>query len=132
MKKLLLTIFVALSLTVVGASFAPEAQTAFAAPKDDVCAGIATTGAGSGCTQSGTTVESVIKAVIVILSWVVGVVSVIMIIVGGFKYITSGGDSGNVQSAKNTIIYALVGLIVVALAQVLVAFVLNKVIDGSK
>jgi len=62
---------------------------------------------------------------------VVGIVSVIMIIYGGFKYISSGGDSGNVQSAKNTIIYAVIGLVVVAMAQFIVQFVLNKVISSQ-
>ena len=49
-----------------------------------------------------------------------------MIIIGGLRYITSGGDSGNVTGAKNTILYAVVGLIVVALAQVIVRFVVNR------
>jgi hypothetical protein len=49
-----------------------------------------------------------------------------MIIIGGFRYITSGGDSGSVSSAKNTVLYAIVGLIIVALAQVIVRFVLSK------
>jgi hypothetical protein len=60
-----------------------------------------------------------------IFSIVVGVVAVIMIIYGGFKYITSGGDSNNVSGAKNTLIYAIVGLIIVALAQLIVHYVLN-------
>jgi hypothetical protein len=49
-----------------------------------------------------------------------------MIILGGFKYITSGGDTGNVTGAKNTILYAIVGLVIVALAQIIVRFVLDK------
>ena len=49
-----------------------------------------------------------------------------MIMVGGFKYITSGGDSGNITGAKNTILYAVVGLVVVALAQIIVRFVLAR------
>lgn len=72
-------------------------------------------------------VNDIIATVINIFSLVVGVVSVIMIIIGGLKYITSGGDSGNVSGAKNTILYAIVGLVIVALAQVIVKFVLNRV-----
>lgn len=72
-------------------------------------------------------VNDIIATVINILSLVVGVVSVIMIIVGGLKYITSGGDSTAVSSAKNTILYAIVGLVVVVLAQVIVRFVLGRV-----
>ncbi len=73
-----------------------------------------------------TTVNDIIATVIDIFSLVVGVVAVIMIIVGGLKYITSGGDSGNITGAKNTILYAIVGLVVVALAQVIVRFVLSR------
>jgi len=71
-------------------------------------------------------IDEIVSQVINILSLVVGVVAVVMIIVGGLKYITSGGDSGNVTGAKNTILYAVVGLIVVALAQVIVRFVVDR------
>lgn len=99
--------------------------------KSNVCGGaelsVATT--SSACT-GGTAAESslttLIKNIVRVLSVIVGIVSVIMIIIGGFKYITSGGDSGNISSAKTTIIYALVGLVIVVLAQVIVRFVLSK------
>jgi hypothetical protein len=58
---------------------------------------------------------------------VIGVVSILMIIIGGFKYITSAGDSGRVNSAKNTILWALVGLVVAALADTILTYVLVKV-----
>jgi hypothetical protein len=87
-----------------------------------------TTCSGNQDTTAGTTgIQNIIKTVINIFSLIVGVVSVIMIIFGGLRYITSGGDSNNVTSAKNTIIYAIIGLVVVALAQFIVQFVLNKV-----
>ncbi len=70
-------------------------------------------------------VQGIITTTINVFSLVVGVISVIMIIIGGLKYITSGGDSGNVTGAKNTILYAVIGLVVVALAQVIVRFVLT-------
>jgi cytochrome bd-type quinol oxidase subunit 2 len=72
-------------------------------------------------------VNNIITDIINIFSIVVGIISVIMIIYGGFRYVTSGGDSGNVSSAKNTIIYAIIGLVIVALAQFIVQFVLDKV-----
>ncbi len=83
----------------------------------------------SSCDETGdadTKVNSLITNVINIFSLAVGIISVIMIIIGGLKYITSGGDSGNVTGAKNTILYAVVGLIIVALAQVIVRYVLDK------
>ncbi len=76
-------------------------------------------------------VNSLITTIINILSLVVGVVSVVMIIIGGLRYITSGGDSGNVTNAKNTILYAIVGLVIVALAQIIVHFVLARVAPTS-
>jgi len=83
----------------------------------------------SGCsdqTGNGSSVQRILKLIINVFSIIVGFVAVIMIIVGGVKYITSGGDSGNISGAKNTIVYAIVGLIIVALAQVIVHFVLNQ------
>jgi hypothetical protein len=71
-------------------------------------------------------INSLLTSVINIFSIVVGIIAVFMIIFGGLKYITSGGDSGNVSGAKNTIIYALIGLVIVALAQFIVHFVLGK------
>ena len=49
----------------------------------------------------------------------------IMIIIGGFKYVTSGGDTNSIASAKNTIIYAIIGIVLAALGQILVHFVLT-------
>jgi hypothetical protein len=50
-----------------------------------------------------------------------------MIIVAGFRFVVSGGDSSNVASAKNSIIYIIIGIVVVALAQIIVHFVLYNV-----
>ncbi len=85
-------------------------------------------GAGDDASER---VNNIIETVINVFSIVVGVVSVIMIIIGGLKYITSGGDSGNVTGAKNTILYAIIGLVVVALAQVIVRFVLQKAVGAE-
>lgn len=93
-------------------------------------------GNGDSCTPADTAqgtnkINGLIKTIINIFSLIVGVVAVIMIIVGGLRYITSGGDSNNVSAAKNTIIYALLGLVVVALSQFVVQFVLNKITSVS-
>lgn len=71
-------------------------------------------------------INNIVHTIVNLLSAIVGVVAVIMIIVGGFRYITSGGNDASVTSAKNTILYAIIGLVVVALAQVLVRFTLSK------
>jgi hypothetical protein len=66
---------------------------------------------------------NIIKKVINILSILVGAVSVIMLIVGGFRYVISNGDANSTKGAKDTILYALIGLIIVLFAQVIVRFV---------
>lgn len=93
---------------------------ALAQSKDDIRKGVEITGTES------TTVDAAVKSAIDILSVVVGVIAVIMIIIGGLKYVTSNGDSNSISSAKNTIIYALIGIVVVAIAQSVVRFVLGK------
>jgi cytochrome bd-type quinol oxidase subunit 2 len=90
---------------------------------------------GSDCSNTDTStantnINNIIKTIVNIFSLIVGIVAVIMIIVGGLKYITSGGESNNISSAKSTIIYAIIGLVVVALAQFIVQFVLNKVTNS--
>ena len=77
--------------------------------------------------EANAKITRLIHTIINLLSLVVGVVAVIMIIVGGLRYITSGGSDTSVTGAKNTILYAVIGLIIVALAQIIVRFVLNKV-----
>jgi hypothetical protein len=92
----------------------------------DVCTGIGEAGGSSGCNDSsGVGLGGTLKNVISVMSILIGVIAVIMILVGGFKYVTSGGDTNKVNSGKDTIIYAMVGLVVAALAQVLVHFVLS-------
>lgn len=81
------------------------------------------------CNKKNDSVESLsafIRRIVNILSVIVGVVAVIMIIVGGFRYITSGGSDTSVTGAKNTILYAVIGLIIVAMAQIIVSFVLRS------
>lgn len=73
------------------------------------------------------TINQTIENIINIFSLIVGIVAVIMIIYGGFRYVTSGGDAGNISSAKNTILYAIVGLVIVAISQAIVQFVLAEV-----
>lgn len=98
--------------------------------QEGVCGGVGlSTDSATTCatdTSGEERINSLITTIINIFSIIVGIVAVIMIIVGGLKYITSGGDSGNVSSAKNTIIYALVGLVIVAFAQFIVRFVLSR------
>lgn len=128
-QKILSAVVVLMSVFAVG-SFAMVSAYAqnVDANKDAVCDGIALTGGSCGEEGDGEkTINDTIAQVINILSIVVGVAAVIMIIIGGFRYITSGGDSAGTGAAKNTILYAIIGLVVVAIAQAIVRFVLNQV-----
>ncbi|MCX6727402.1 MAG: pilin [Candidatus Saccharibacteria bacterium] len=82
-------------------------------------------------TTADTQVNDTVKLALNLFSAIVGIIAVVMIIVGGIKYITSGGDSGNVTAAKNTILYAVIGLVVVALAQIIVKFVLGRFVGNG-
>jgi hypothetical protein len=85
----------------------------------------------TGCTEQDAGLQGTVKTVVNVLSVVVGIVAVIMIIIGGFRYITSGGKQESVTGAKNTILYAVIGLVIVALAQVIVRFVLTRTTTAS-
>ena len=74
-----------------------------------------------------TSVDTLIRNVINILLWAIGIVSVIMIIIGGFRYVTSNGDSSQVTAAKNTIMYSVIGLIIAIFAYAIVNFVVFRV-----
>ena len=127
---------VLLAIAAISVVATPALVTSSAFAADNISTGLC---AGSnldatqtnGCTVDTATannkINSILTLVINIFSLVVGVISVIMIIIGGLKYITSGGEASNISGAKNTIIYAIVGLVIVALAQFIVHFVLGKI-----
>lgn len=66
-----------------------------------------------------------------VMLFIVGAISVIMIIIGGLRYVLSGGDSANVSAAKNTILYAIVGIIVALLAYAAVNFITGTFANGG-
>lgn len=70
--------------------------------------------------------KGLIKTVVNVLLWAVGVLSVIMIIFSGFRYITSAGDTSKTKSAQSTLIYSVVGLIVAIMAWAIVNMVINR------
>ena len=139
MKSKLLTIITAGLIAMVGvvglgAMGAPSAYANCAdTPNTPACA--AQRGANATGTQNnscGTDGKSacgigdVIKTVINVLLFIIGSLSVIMIIFGGIKYVISNGDSSQITSAKNTIMYAVIGLIVALLAYAIVNFVVTQ------
>lgn len=131
-----LAIKLALASVLLFPALAPASVAAQAEIQQQLCGGAETLQVGNpqNCTdpEAEDSVNNLITSAINIFSVIVGVVAVVMIIFGGFKYITSGGDSGNIGSAKNTILFAIVGLIIVALAQIIVRFVLSRAVSGGQ
>ncbi len=69
---------------------------------------------------------NLIKNVINTLLVVLGMISVVMIVVGGIRYTTSHGDSSQTKAARETILYAVVGVVVAILAYAIVNFVVSR------
>ena len=78
------------------------------------------------CASKGDDVGDLIQKIVNVLLFIIGTVSVIMIIIGGIRYTTSNGDSNQVTAAKNTILYAVIGVIVSLLAFAITAFVVDQ------
>lgn len=89
-----------------------------------------TSATGNGTCNTGLPVVSAgsneVHTALTIFFGIAGVISVLMIIVGGFMFVTSGGNPQNATKARETIIYAVVGLVVSLFAEILVAFILGK------
>jgi hypothetical protein len=131
-KNIILTLAITLSpfvtvLFPVGASAAIENNVCHGATELSITTGAST----EVCPDQTSKFDSIIRSILIFLSAVVGFVAVVMLIFGGFRYVTSGGNSESISKAKNTIIYALIGLVIVALAQIIVQFVLNKAVTGA-
>jgi hypothetical protein len=129
-KKTFVGLVAAFAL-LVGSLFIPT--TAVQAGCDDPQSGAAggiecAQGTGTPDTLFGS--ESIFTDIVNILLFVIGAVSVIMLIYGGIRYTTSGGNSTNVTAAKNTIMYAIIGLIVAFLAFAIVNWVLGIFIEA--
>ena len=78
------------------------------------------------CKSKGDSISPFVQSIVRLLIYAVGIVSVIMIIVGGLKYTTSNGDAARIKSAKETILYAVIGLVVAMLSFTIVAFVIDR------
>lgn len=77
------------------------------------------------CSAKKDSANKLAQTIIGILLWAVGIISVIMIVVGGIRFGISGGDAGQIKAARETIIYAVAGLVVALLAYAIVRFVLG-------
>lgn len=93
------------------------------------CASQGLDNANTGSTN--TSVGDIIRSIVNILLFIIGAVAVIMIVIGGFKYVVSNGDSGQVKSAKDTIFYAIIGLVIAILAYAIVNWVIQQFVPSG-
>lgn len=91
---------------------------------DKGCTGQASD-AQSVCGNTGDTAATMTKTVVNVMLFILGIIAVIMIVIGGIRYVVSAGDSSAVTGAKNTILYSVVGLVVAILAYAIVNFVIT-------
>ena len=84
-----------------------------------------------GCPEDLFGNAGVFKQITNTILYIVGIVAVIMLIVGGIRYVVSGGDSKKVTDAKNTVLYAIIGLIIAVLAYAIVNFVISALPSSS-
>jgi hypothetical protein len=127
MKKFVTGTVLAIALAV---GFVAAGSPAYAAgptdsAKTQVCTGVSGQ-AGGACGTGGVDISKTLKGVLNLLTVIAGIIAVIMVVISGMKYTTSGGDPQAVSSAKRTLIYALVGVVVVAMSQFMVHFILAK------
>lgn len=71
--------------------------------------------------------DGILTKIINIISLLVGIAATIMIIIGGLRFITSGSNPQDAAGARETVLYALVGLVVAAMAQIIVRFILFNI-----
>jgi len=71
--------------------------------------------------------KGIFTTIINVVLFVIGAISVVMLIFGGVRYTISGGESKAVESAKNTILYAIIGLVIAILAFAIVNFVITSI-----
>ena len=122
MKKILILTFAALCLQFIFVTLTPNGVSAIK-ECDTGGAGVQT----EICKTNKTALGGVVKEVINILLFIAGTIAVLMVVIGGIRYVTSDGDSNRASQAKNTILYALIGLVVAISSYAIVNFVLGRI-----
>jgi hypothetical protein len=127
--KIMLAGILAVPIMALGLSFMGSmAQPALAVDTSGGAAGGASSAQGTGQPPELFGGTGIFQKIVNIALFIIGAVAVLMLIYGGIRYTVSGGDSKNVTAAKNTILYAIVGIVVAILAYAIVNFVIGGLI----
>jgi hypothetical protein len=131
MKKIFITLLAIFAVSLP--MMTPSPALVMADTKSALQGGACSASGQANCdpTTAPTSIDNTIATVLNLLSTAAGVLAVVMVIVAGFRYMTSGGDSAKVTSAKNALMYAVIGLVIVAFSQLIVKFVLHKTVNTA-
>ena len=130
MKKIS-KIILATIISAFGLGFLAGSVPAYAAT--DVCSSKAPQEVkdAAGCYGNANQLPGVITGILNAIIVVAGLVAVVFVLIGGINYMTSAGDSAKVKKAKETILYAVIGLIIAALSFAIVNFTIGNIIYGE-
>lgn len=123
MKKIQTLVAAFLLVAAVAFLLIPASPAGAAGALDSVCAN--NPGDSAVCDNKDASSDGFVGAIVNTLLFAIGAISVIAIIIGGILYVISAGNSGSVTKAKNTIFYAIIGLVVAFLAYAIVNWVFN-------
>ncbi len=128
-SKILKTIFI-IAISALGFNTLTTTLPTYA--QNDVCSSSAPSEVkkAAGCYGNSNALPGLITGILNAIIAVSGIVAVIFILIGGINYMTSAGDSGKLEKAKKTILYAAIGLAIVALSFTIVNFVITNIIPG--
>lgn len=123
----------ALALPATHPAFATQSQSdacnGLGAFGDQTCTtNVCQDGQTKNCTQSAAqgTLNTTVGNIVNILSFIIGVIAAIMIVISGARFMTAGGDSSKIAAAKTGLIYAIIGIVIIALAQFIVHVVMTN------
>ena len=123
--KFLLSLLFVVSIFLLSLSYMNHVNAE--SPIGEACSGADASICKEGDSDPLTGESGLIMKATAVLSYIIGFVAVLMIVIAGMKFVTSNGNPEAVASARNTIIYALVGVVIAASSQLIIRFVLNLI-----
>ena len=123
--------FIALCINFMSGSLAVAAQplTIIAADSNTstqvACDTLSQVGTNQDCSNGQSVINKVANSVVKLVSYVAGVAAIVMVMVAGFQFITANGDSNNIARARRSLTYAIVGIVIAVVAQLIVNTVLT-------
>ena len=123
-------IIITILITVLGFGLLASVPNTYAdgACGSDVPAEVRT---AAGCEGNTDAIETIITGILFSIIGISGLIAVIFVVIGGINYMTSGGDTGKIEKAKKTLLYAVIGLAITVLAFAITNFVIRVLIGGK-